>query len=1028
MNNSILLVLLFSSCVLILFLSLRFIGVSRRSRQQIAEIDRLACKNRDLSLLRDGIFDSFLGGLLVVGSQGEILSVNSHVERIFGWSASELEGQPIEKLIPKQFRKNHRKLVSGFINKNDRRTGEQGRRIDKLTGIHKDKTKFAMEISLNTVHYDSEQVVVVGVRDMSSHIKLDKEYSQMTNALDVSKELIFIYDAESLSLIYANDGAATQLGYTKAELLCMSVDEIIYDNDRSTCLDTARETMQSVGVIKNYSAMYMTKSGERIPVEFATRYIATQKFPYIVSVASDISDRLQSMKSLEAKTEQLHGLNQKLLEDRENLEKEIQERTSDIERTKKKAEDANLAKSSFLAAMSHEIRTPMNGVIGMIELLLITKLDQGQIKRVTTLQESALSLLTIIDEILDLSKIEAGKIELASEPVEFPKTTDSVYGSLLVIAQSKDVEFYCYRDPSISPIIVTDALRLRQIITNLVGNSIKFCSRLSKKGKVSLRFEAVGEKSFRIIIEDNGIGIKKESIGSVFEPFKQQDAATVHHFGGTGLGLPITKALVEKMGGSIGLESEPGIFTKFTVELPLVVSGEAREPECPQTLNNLHCYLYSEDEQRANDWMSFFNFYGASVSRVDNPDDLVKTSGSERGKSVIAVSIGGMVDMEYYEALLRKESETRLLKLIVVLPLSTQVVESQNPALSLVHSNLHQNQSFGEVLQILNEEVGRVENSGAAAQVSSIDMTVDSESDVEPIQVLVAEDNAINRDVISNQLEAIGYTFDIANDGLEALELWRTNKYCMLLTDLHMPNMDGYALAEKIRELETGGKRFPIVAYTANALKGERDRCLECGMDDYLTKPIALDGLRKAMKTWVDDVGFNSGPLQTAASAAQHEETETPQDQHIEVDTPQAINQAEVLSGPAVLDVTILEALVGDEASVIDGFLTDYRSLAEKASADMDAAFANNDWKKISDIAHMFKSSSRSVGATELGDICANLEYVGKKSDAKDAERFKSDFDNALTEVYRLLSEKLDHRHHPSASNSANSYSPSPQI
>lgn len=1028
MNNSMLLVLLFSSCVLIVFLSLKFFRVSKYSLQQVAEINRLARKNRDLFLLQDGIFDSFLDGLLVVSAVGEILSVNSQVERIFGWSASELEGRPIEKLIPKQYRKNHRKLVSDFVTKNNRRSGEQSNFIDKLTGIHKDKTTFALEISLNTVHYVSEQVVVVGVRDMSSHIKLNQEYSQMSNALDVSQELIFIYDAESLNLIYANDGAVIQLGYTKAELLSMSVDEIICDSDRTACLDTASEIMQSVGSIRNYTVMYTAKDGRKIPIELAARYIAAQKFPYIVSVASDISDRIQSVKALEAKTDQLHALNQELREDRENLEMEILERTSDIERTKKKAEDANLAKSSFLAAMSHEIRTPMNGVIGMIELLLITKLDQGQVKRVTTLQESAHSLLSIIDEILDLSKIEAGKIELASEPVVFPKTTDSVYSSLLAIAQSKDVDLYCYRDPAISPMIVTDALRLRQIITNLVGNSIKFCSRLGKKGKISLRFEATSEKGFRIVVEDNGIGIRKESINSIFEPFKQQDAVTAHHFGGTGLGLPITKALVEKMGGSISLDSEPGVFTKFTIDLPLVVADEVGESEFSQTLSNLHCYLYSEDQQRAIDWMSFVEFCGASVSRVHSPDELVAISGSDRGNSVIAISIGGAVDMEYYEALLRKQSVARILKLIVVRPGSTKVIDSVNPALSLIHDNLHQNQSFAEALQLLTEEVVHAGKISATEQVSLIDMTAESESEVEPIQVLVAEDNLINRDVISNQLEAIGYTFEIANDGLEALELWRKNKYCMLLTDLHMPNMDGYALAAKIRELETSAQKFPIVAYTANALKGERDRCLECGMDDYLTKPISLDSLRKAMKTWVDDVGFNTQQLEPTTNKVQSEVTDTIQEQHAEAVAPQATKREETVPLSAVLDVTILEALVGDDASVIEKFLTDYRELAERASADMDAAFENKDWKKIGDIAHMFKSSSRSVGATELGEICATLEIIGKKSDAKEAELFKSDFDNALTEVYGLLSEKLDHLHHTGVGNSVISPPPSPQI
>ena len=945
-----------------------------------------------LKTFRNDLFEFIPDGLLVIDSKGKIIQSNTHIQKILGWSSEELEGKSVDILIPEGLRNNHRHLMSNAFRDRKERSLVPDRAAGSLIGLCRDGTTIAIDISLKPIEMDNESVMVAAIRDISERQKINDENRQAAIALDAAEDAILVYDAKTLKFTYANEGAATQLGYSREEFLAMSADSIIYSAGRASFPQRVKETISANDKTLHYTDIHQSKNGKKFPVELSVRYVSGVSRPYIVSVGRDISERMAATESMNAKSLELAKLNQELELERNNLEKQVEERTQEMESAKERAEKANTMKSSFLASMSHEIRTPMNGVIGMIELLLLSDLDKNQLQRVNTLQESSQSLLTIIDEILDFSKIEAGKIELISEQVDLVHTIDSVHSSLLAIAGNKNVELTCYRDPSLPSVITSDALRLRQIITNLVGNSIKFSSGDERQGKVSLRFEYGVDNCMRLIVEDNGIGIARESLQAIFEPFKQENASTVHHFGGTGLGLPITKVLVEKMQGSLSVESELNVCTRFTAVLPIVTENENWQPEFGKSLDGSTCSFYCEDLEQSKDWLEFLEFSGANVYKVQKPEDLLNSSepSSNDSASDLAIFIGEKFDSSYFQTLIKDSVVSGKFKLVAVTTLEFENILIVDDNIVVVNNQSNRNSTFGEVLSLLSDEVSE---QGKDPVESSVEdpKTMDGQPLLgAEIQVLVAEDNEINQSVISNQLEAIGYTYEIANDGKEALEMWRNNSYTMILTDLHMPEMDGYTLGTTIRELEQEGERIPIIAYTANALKGERDRCLECGMDDYLTKPIALKELKSTMITWVD------GRCEDSRRPSDDEPPKTAAGDPQTCDT-------------KVLDVSILEGLVGDDVSVIENLLTKYQESALEASSEMALAVKNEDWSGIANIAHRLKSSSRSVGASTLGEICADLESAGGQQNDAAMQVVMSEFDKACRDVQEALSSRLAH-------------------
>jgi len=685
-------------------------------------------------------------------------------------------------------------------------------------------------------------------------------------------------------------------------------------------------------------------------------WVQTDKVPYhdehgnaigIVVMAQDISERKRDQDTL-------RELNA-------DLEARVQARTAELKLARDDADQANHAKSAFLATMSHEIRTPMNGVIGMIEVLHQTSLQGPQVEMINLIRDSAFSLLQIIEDILDFSKIEAGKLDVENAPMQLADTVEKVCGMLDHLAIKRGVRMTVFIDPAIPRTMIADQSRLRQVLVNLIGNAVKFSGGRSSWGQVSVRCELVERHAdaatVDLIITDNGIGIDEETLGRLFTPFSQADASTTRRFGGSGLGLAISGMLVQLMKGSISVHSVPDQGSTFTVRLRLATADIVTiepEPEPEAWANGLQCRVIGADSALAHDIGVYLGHAHVVVARSA---DLAAAAVAEApaGLSLWILLPGVPVPpLDELRAMApsRADAETRFVVLGWGKRRSPRVEAID---LVLIDVDTLARRNLFRVLAIASGRLREVAAREEPAASESSSAPLRREAQLAGRRILVAEDNETNRIVIRQQLALIGFAADIAADGREALERWRTGDFALLLTDLHMPLMDGYELTKAIRSEETGPRRMPILALTANALRDEEVRCRAVGMDGYLSKPVRLAQLSAAIEEWIMPLSQSAlqdgGPVLAAVEA------------------------------PPV-DLSVLAALVGDDSSVIDEVLGAFRESAGLSSDALRQGIAAGSGQIVGDAAHKLKSAARSIGALRLGDLCAQIEEVagGRKT------------------------------------------------
>lgn len=667
-----------------------------------------------------------------------------------------------------------------------------------------------------------------------------------------------------------------------------------------------------------------------------------------------------------------------------------------LESAKDEADAANSAKSMFLATMSHEIRTPMNGVIGMIDLLRTTKLEHDQQSLVATVRESAFSLLNIINDILDFSKIEAGKLEIEEVKVSVRDILEGVTETLLPIVSKKQLHLHLFIDPDIPDAIVSDPVRLRQILFNLMGNATKFTTTTDKlQGEITIAAkvdtdETTGKSELTVAIADNGIGMAKDVVEGLFKPFYQAEAATTRKFGGTGLGLSICKTLSELMDGEITVTSELNHGSVFSLRMPLIEFDDENKIKEKSSLDGLRV-LGAIDDAKTRDYTRIYlEHHGADIQIADsyqNAEDIF----SERLKTknlpdiILLGHSGSSATRDFAITRIRKLAGENNIRFVVLNADRSATPTGQLSDVVSVDCLPLKRSAF---LSGIAVAAGRaspeiVIREALEVTVASTVPTIEEAENNNEL-VLVAEDNLTNQEVIRRQLHLLGYAVIITDDGQHALDVMKEHNFALLLTDCHMPIIDGYELTAAIRadEEKFSKPRLPIVAVTANALQGEDDNCIEAGMDDYLSKPVELQALAKLMKTWI-------------TRTIERADLDITREKH-----PESVKDH---PGPdshnSPVDRSVLAQYVGDDDDIQVELLKGYVDPAREIVKDIKLASENHLAADVKDHAHKIKSSTRSVGAIVLGDHFEALEEAGKAEDWDEINILMAGLDNVFDPV-----------------------------
>ncbi len=801
-----------------------------------------------------------------------------------------------------------------------------------------DGTLVPVEVMITRVDMDDASILYSSVRDITTRKQAESELREsqqlLSGVIQNSDTVIFVKRQGRYILV---NKAWEKMTGISAEQARNKTDLEVFDEV------SARRIMENDAAIIAGRAPSEYEEPVRVGDKFI--HFLSLKFPYfnaagevdgLCGMSTDITQRIEA-------------------------EKVIRE-------SKETAEAATKAKSEFLASMSHEIRTPMNGITGMADLLAQTKLDDDQAHMVRTIRESGNSLITIINDILDFSKIEAGKLGIEDVGMSLADAVEGVAGTLTPNAAKKHIHVHVFVDPMLPAAVHGDPTRVRQILFNLGGNAIKF----SNEKDVVIEAKPAGRSDsdrvwVRFNVIDKGIGISKDNQAKLFQAFSQAESSTTRRFGGTGLGLAICKRLVELMGGAIGVESEEGQGSTFWVELPFRIADKGQTNEKPRDLNGLSVLLVDSAGPRARTISTYVQHWGAdlvSASLTDAVRQLDRKTGSDAPFDVVMVDCGLDESAQKTAIAMLNKVKAKTTPLILLQDYQKRGARIADGETVTVDANPLVRYRIVTAVAVAagraSPEIKKDDDVLKAAPAKA--PTVD-EAAAHGQLILLAEDNLTNQDVIRRQLALLGYACEIANNGKEALHAWRKGSYALLLTDCHMPEMDGYELTGQIRALEQGrDKRAPIIAVTANALQGESERCISAGMDDYISKPIAMPALRAALKKWMPSA--NIAQPTTSSSPKTVSTTQTAVDANGSVIDERAIK--DTFGDDDVTFKEILQSFVEPSQAIIDEIITAW----EKRSAS-----------DVRDAAHKLKSAARSVGANALADTCAKLEAAGKSGD-----------------------------------------------
>ena len=905
--------------------------------------------------------DQAADSLFWTNADGRVIYVSDSTCRLHGYSREEMLGMTLFDLDPT--------LSAEQWSANWKRMKETGSFTFETASRTKNGDLIPVEVTVNYLSFDGEEYNCVFARDTTKRKELEESLRLTQFSVDRAGDLVFWIDPEG-ALVFANETTCRQLGYTREELLGMS----IYDVDRLAPRPWGEHwtSLKEQGTL-TFETVHRTKDGSEFPVEVTASYVDYGGRELDMAFSRDITKRKETEAALQRAAEQTAAAN-----------RELEHAVVRANRLAGEAQAASTAKGEFVANMSHEIRTPINGVIGMTSLLLDTELSPLQMDYAETVRVSAESLLIIVNDILDFSKIEAGKLEMENLAFDLRNTLEEMGDLLAMRAHEKGLEFTTLIEPDVPSRLSGDPGRLRQVLTNLVGNAVKFTERGEIAVGVSLEAEEQETATLRFAVRDTGIGVPADKLEGLFQPFTQADASTTRRFGGTGLGLSISRSLVELFHGQIGGVSSPGegstfwFTARFEKQAAAVVEGGGESWSAstePGYAGVEGARILAVDDNSTNRKVvaGMLDSWGARHVEVEGAGlvlELMKSAASEGDPYRIVILDMQMpdVDGETLGAMIREDHALDGSALVMMTSMGGRGdagrLEKAGFAAYLTKP-VKQSQLYDCLSTVLNR--GTDSARPTAARIITRHSLTDQAK--HRIRVLLAEDNAINQKVALAMLEKLGYRADAVANGREALAALASRPYDLVLMDIQMPEMDGIEATGQVRDPKSAVSHhdIPIIALTAAAMTGDREKCLAAGMDDYLTKPLRPEELSRMIERW------------TAAPAGRLAATAGPQ---VPVSRPaSATPRAPAQEGPVpVFDRgALLSTLGGDRElaqQIIVEFLADVRrqleALRETAVSGVTAQLARQ--------AHTLKGASGTVGALALRAEAEHLEAEARQA------------------------------------------------
>src|SRR5680860_92066 len=758
----------------------------------------------------------------------------------------------------------------------------------------------------------------------------------------------------------------TQLKFEEARLVLESQNIVLEEQkaDRAAELVVANRELTYQNEEKEKRAAELVITNAMLEEEISEHKKAVIE---IKKLNDELEERISARTyQLEEMNAELEEMNVEFQETNATLEEEIAEhqRTElKLQKTRRAAEAANEAKSQFLANMSHEIRTPMNGIFGFLELLNHSQLSQEQREYISEAKYSSETLLHLINDILDLSKIESGKLTLEVMNFKLRTAVEDATSLFVPTAYKKHLELHTLIKANVPDEVRGDPSRLRQILNNLISNALKF----TEDGEVSIVVETIEETNgfatIKFEVKDTGIGINEEEAEKLFKPFAQADASTTRKFGGTGLGLAITRELVTIMEGAVGLESVPGLGSTFYFTARFEIVSEKTAYSEYASLENVNVLVVDDNDNNRKIVRSYLEDAGCKVMEAQSGDKAIATilnNAYTENKIQLVLADYQMPGLDGYELVttLNTIPSTKDLKLIL-LTSAAQEGDATKAKEQGFSGYLTKPIRRGELLNCMAIVLGLKRDTEESQQVVTEYTHRENQSVLKP-KILLVEDNEVNRGVVIATLKSHDMTCDVAMDGNEAYQIVLKKDYDIVFMDCQMPGMDGFEATERIRNAEGSNKHTKIIAMTANAMAGDREKCLRVGMDEYISKPIDFEIMFKMIE-----------------ETTVHEAIQRKSDYIYKC-------------RESFMTQTGLE--INDTNKIFEEYIKSFSEMIK----NIEEALVNNDYKELCKISHQLKGSSGSLKIKEIFELARTLETSALVKDKSDCELMFLEIKNYL--------------------------------